>query len=172
MVANALAALAAWYAFELPIEKGIAAVASYRGFKGRLQVHQLSNGVRLIDDSYNANPSSMRAAIDALKNLKGATLLVLGDMAELGAKEKALHAQIGAYAAAHGVSSLYAVGKLMANAVDAFGIGANHYDSQDELIRALLADIPPNSAILVKGSRSAAMDRVVTALLNMEETAC
>jgi UDP-N-acetylmuramoyl-tripeptide--D-alanyl-D-alanine ligase len=114
----------------------------------------------------------MRAAIDALKNLKGATLLVLGDMAELGAKEKALHAQIGAYAAAHGVSSLYAVGKLMANAVDAFGIGANHYDSQDELIRALLADIPPNSAILVKGSRSAAMDRVVAALLNMEETAC
>ncbi|WP_211160755.1 UDP-N-acetylmuramoyl-tripeptide--D-alanyl-D-alanine ligase [Marinobacterium sp. LSUCC0821] len=172
MVANALAALAAWYALELPIEKGIAAVETYRGFKGRLQVHQLSNGVRLIDDSYNANPSSMRAAIDALKNLKGATLLVLGDMAELGAKEKALHAQIGAYAAAHGVSSLYAVGRLMAYAVDAFGIGANHYDSQEELIRALLADIPPNSAILVKGSRSAAMDRVVTALLNMEETAC
>lgn len=169
MVANALAALCAWYALELPIPAGIAALQQYRGFKGRLQVHQLGAGIRLIDDSYNANPASMRAAIDALKTLRGTTILVVGDMAELGADEEALHAQIGAYAAAHGVSSLYAVGPLMAEAVDAFGIGADHFATHEDLIQALKRDVPANSAILVKGSRSAAMDRVVTALLEMEE---
>ncbi len=169
MVSNALAALAAWVASGQSIVSAIEPLQSYRGFKGRLQVHSLQPTLALIDDSYNASPSAVKAAIDTLMSLEGEHLLVLGDMAELGADETALHSEIGRYAKQQGVERLIATGPLMANAVAAFGDGATHFASRDEIITELTNNLPKEGALLVKGSRSAAMDRVVDALLEMEK---
>ncbi|NRP59933.1 UDP-N-acetylmuramoyl-tripeptide--D-alanyl-D-alanine ligase [Marinobacterium sp. xm-d-564] len=169
MVFNALAALAAWVASGQPIASAIKPLQNYTGFKGRLQVHSLKPSLALIDDSYNASPSAVKAAIDTLMTLDGEHLLVLGDMAELGADAEALHSEIGRYAKQQGVDRLMATGPLMANAVSAFGEGASHFASRDELITELTHNLPKEGALLVKGSRSAAMDRVVDALIEMEK---
>lgn len=169
MVSNALAAIAAWVASGQSIISAIEPLQSYTGFKGRLQVHSLSSALTLIDDSYNASPSAVKAAIDTLMTLDGEHLLVLGDMAELGRDEVALHAEIGRYAKQQGVGRLMATGPLMTNAVNAFGDGAEHFESRDALISKLINNLPIEGALLVKGSRSAAMDRVVDALIEMEK---
>ena len=169
MVSNALAALAAWVASGQSIVSAIEPLQSYTGFKGRLQVHSLKPSLALIDDSYNASPSAVKAAIDTLMTLDGEHLLVLGDMAELGSDEVALHTEIGRYAKQQGVERLMATGPLMANAVSAFGEGADHFMTREELISELTNNLPKEGALLVKGSRSAAMDRVVDALLEMEK---
>jgi UDP-N-acetylmuramoyl-tripeptide--D-alanyl-D-alanine ligase len=121
----------------------------------------------LIDDTYNANPTSMAAAIDVLAELPGERWLVVGDMGELGAEAAALHAEMGAHARVRGVDRLYACGTLSAAAVDAFGGDARHFADQGELIDGLLGDLgackaPPT--LLIKGSRRMAMERVVAAL--------
>ena len=101
--------------------------------------------------------------------LEGEHLLVLGDMAELGSDEVTLHLEIGRYAKQQGVERLMATGPLMANAVSAFGEGANHFASREDLVTELKNNLPSEGALLVKGSRSAAMDRVVDALIEMEK---
>jgi UDP-N-acetylmuramoyl-tripeptide--D-alanyl-D-alanine ligase len=169
MVSNALAAMAAWVASGQSIVSGIEPLESYTGFKGRLQVHSLKPTLALIDDSYNASPSAVKAAIDTLMTLEGEHLLVLGDMAELGSDEVTLHLEIGRYAKQQGVERLMATGPLMANAVSAFGEGANHFASREDLVTELKNNLPSEGALLVKGSRSAAMDRVVDALIEMEK---
>ena len=169
MVSNALAAVSAWVASGQSILSAIEPLQSYTGFKGRLQVHSLTPSLTLIDDSYNASPSAVKAAIDTLMTLEGEHLLVLGDMAELGRDEVALHAEIGRYAKQQRVDRLMASGPLMANAVAAFGEGADHFESRDELITNLIDNLPKEGALLVKGSRSAAMDRVVDALIEMDK---
>ncbi len=169
MVSNALAAMAAWVASGQSVVSAIEPLESYTGFKGRLQVHSLDSAVTLIDDSYNASPSAVKAAIDTLMTLGGEHLLVLGDMAELGSDEVALHTEIGRYAKQQGVERLMATGPLMANAVLAFGDGAEHFASREDLVTELTNNLPKEGALLVKGSRSAAMDRVVDALIEMEK---
>ena len=118
----------------------------------------------LIDDSYNANPGSLLAAIDLLAALDGERWLVLGDMRELGADGAAMHAQAGARARAAGIARLYALGPLSASAAEAFGDGARHFDTHTALADALCADLHGAARLLVKGSRGSAMDRVVDAL--------
>lgn len=141
-----------------------------RSVAGRLVTHRLSNGAVLIDDSYNANPGSLNAAIDTLaaaskSNAAGESWLVLGDMRELGADALALHAEAGRRAKAAGIARLYAFGPLSAAAVEAFGAGAEHFDTHAALADALRAALKPDVRILVKGSRGSAMDRIVNALL-------
>jgi UDP-N-acetylmuramyl pentapeptide synthase len=158
-VRNALAAAAAAHAVGIDtktIEQGLAA---FRPYTGRLQVKQARGGATLIDDTYNANPDSVRAAIDVLASCPGPTVLVLGDMGEVGAQGAEFHREVGAYARAKGIASLLALGEAARDAVRAFGPGARHFDKLEELI----ANVNGKS-ILVKGSRFMKMERVVAAL--------
>ncbi|WKN23329.1 UDP-N-acetylmuramoyl-tripeptide--D-alanyl-D-alanine ligase [Azotobacter vinelandii] len=167
-VANALAAAAAAHALGMPLVGIRAGLESLQPVKGRAVAQFAPSGVRVIDDSYNANPASMRAAIDILAGFSGRTLLALGDMGELGAWAEEGHRQVGAYAAGK-VDALYAVGPLMTHAVAAFGKGGRHFADQAGLLEALCSEQHPDTTILIKGSRSAAMDKIVSALCGSSE---
>ncbi|WP_278938395.1 UDP-N-acetylmuramoyl-tripeptide--D-alanyl-D-alanine ligase, partial [Pseudomonas helleri] len=161
-VANALAAAAAAHALGVSlfgIKTGLEAV---QPVKGRAVAQVTGTGLRIIDDTYNANPTSMCAAVDILAAFSGRTVLVLGDIGELGEWAEQGHREVGAYAADK-VSALYAVGPLMAHAVAAFGHQARHFANQADLITALRTEHEKNTTILIKGSRSAAMENVVAA---------
>ena len=164
-VMNALAAAAVAHALEVPLATIKQGLESASAVQGRLVRHALPGGWTLIDDSYNANPGSTRAAIDTLAAEGNETWLVLGDMRELGPTARQLHAQIGEYARDLGIARLFAVGELSRASVDAFGPGAKHYENQEELIAVLAAQVRAGVTMLVKGSRGSAMDRVVKALL-------
>ena len=161
-VANALAAAAAAHALGVASEHVVSGLQALQPVSGRGVVQVLGNGVRLIDDSYNANPASIHAATDVLASFSGRTLLVLGDMGELGQWAEQSHADVGRYAAGK-VDALLAVGPLMKHAVEAFGAGGRHFVDQQSLIEALRLE-QGDTTILIKGSRSAAMDKVVAAL--------
>ena len=163
-VQNALAAAACAVALGVPfalIKQGLEAAPSV---KGRLQRYAMPGGWTLIDDSYNANPGSAAAAISTLASEGGEAWLVLGDMRELGADARSLHAQTGKLAHDSGIARLYTVGELSAAAAKAFGAKAKHFDSQKSLIAALASDVKPGIRVLVKGSRGSAMEHVVHAL--------
>jgi len=162
-VQNALAAAAAAHAFGLPIEAIGQGLESVQPVKGRTVAQVTGDGIRVIDDTYNANPTSMCAAIDILAGFSGRTVLVLGDIGELGQWAEEGHRQVGAYALGK-VDVLYAVGPNMVHAVNAFGANARHFGTQLDLIAALSAEKGKNTTILIKGSRSAAMENVVAAL--------
>jgi UDP-N-acetylmuramoyl-tripeptide--D-alanyl-D-alanine ligase len=164
-VANALAATAMAIAAGATLAAIVAGLSTAVGVAGRQQTHVLENGARLIDDSYNANPGSVAAAIQTLAARPGERWLVLGDMRELGVGEGALHAQVGQAARAARIDRLYTVGALSAAAARAFGAAARHFDSQAALSEALAKDLRCGTTCLVKGSRGSRMDRVVSALL-------
>ena len=136
-----------------------------RSVAGRLVTHRLGNGAILIDDSYNANPGSLNAAIDTLAAAGGSNWLVLGDMRELGVDAQALHAEAGRRAKAAGIARLFTLGPLSAAAAEAFGAGAQHFDSHEALADALGDALTSDVRVLIKGSRGSAMDKVVRALL-------
>jgi len=169
-VANALAAAAAAHALGMPLVGIQSGLESLQPVKGRAVAQLAPNGIRVIDDSYNANPASMCAAIDILAGFSGRTVLVLGDMGELGAWAEEGHRQVGAYAAGK-VDTLYAVGPLMAHAVAAFGDKGRHFADQASLLEALRREQHLDTTILIKGSRSAAMDKIVSALCGSSEEA-
>ncbi|TRX76281.1 UDP-N-acetylmuramoyl-tripeptide--D-alanyl-D-alanine ligase [Pseudomonas mangiferae] len=162
-VANALAAAAAAHALGIPAAAVGAGLESLQPVAGRAASRLARNGQRVIDDTYNANPASICAAIDILAALPGRTVLVLGDIGELGEWAEQGHRDVGAYAAGK-VDALYAVGPLMAHAVETCGATARHFPDQASLIDALRAEQDIDTTILIKGSRSAAMERVVAAL--------
>lgn len=162
-VANALAAAAAAHAMGVSLFGIATGLNAVQPVKGRTVAQLARNGMRVIDDTYNANPTSMCAAVDILAGFSGRTVLVLGDIGELGDWAEQGHRDVGAYAAGK-VSALYAVGPMMAHAVTAFGAHARHFASQAELIAALDVEQDPNTTILIKGSRSAAMENIVAAL--------
>ena len=169
-VSNALAATAAAYALGVPLVGIRQGLENLQPVKGRAVARLAANGVRVIDDTYNANPVSMCAAVDILAAFPGRTVLVLGDMGELGEWAEQGHRDVGAYAAGK-VSALFAVGPLMRHAVDAFGAEGRHFADQASLLAALADERGPSTTLLIKGSRSAAMDRVVAALCaSTEET--
>ena len=165
-VMNALAASAVAMALGVPLTTIRAGLEAASSVDGRLMRHTHASGAVLIDDSYNANPGSFAAAIATLASEGGERVLVMGDMAELGADAERLHAEVGALAKRSGIQRLRAVGKLSRAAVDAFNGGALHYADQAQLIEALRKELRPNVSLLVKGSRSSAMDRIVDALLD------
>lgn len=162
-VQNALGAAAAASAMGVTLAGIVAGLDAVQPVKGRTVAQLAKAGMRVIDDTYNANPSSMCAAIDILAGFCGRTVLVLGDIGELGDWAIEGHRQVGDYARGK-VDALYAVGPFMAHAVSAFGAGATHFASQAELIAALEAEQGSNTTILIKGSRSAAMENIVAAL--------
>lgn len=168
-VRNALAAGAMALAAGAPFEAVVKGLQDARPVSGRQDPKRLPDGTVLIDDSYNANPGSVAAAIDALAAacaLDGRnSLLVLGDMAELGDGAEALHADIGRRAKAAGLAQLWTCGRLSRAAADAFGPDARHFDDRQALVSALLPVLDGSQRVLVKGSRSSAMDTVVNALL-------
>ncbi len=167
-VRNALAAAAMAMAVGATLAQVRDGLAAVQGVAGRLASHRLRCGATLVDDSYNANPGSLAAAIDTLAETGGEAWLVLGDMRELGADEAALHAEAGARARAAGIARLYALGPLSAHAVQAFGEGARQFDAHAALADALWADLRAGTTVLVKGSRGSAMDKIVAALLQRD----
>ena len=163
-ILNALAAAAVALALDVPLDMIVDGLEQAAGVPGRLLQQRARGGWRVIDDSYNANPSSMAAAIETLSLATGERWLVLGDMAELGADAARMHAAVGALAQERGIEHLFAVGPLGAGAVAAFGAGAEHFQDKSVLIAALRQRIHAGVTCLVKGSRSAAMEQVVTSL--------
>ena len=176
-VLNALAASALALAAGAPFAAIVEGLRHAEPVKGRQIAHILANGAVLIDDSYNANPGSVAAAIATLVQASGEPWLVLGDMKELGDGAAQLHAEMGLRAKQAGLDRLWTIGELSREASASFGTGARHFLDQETLIAALRSELHSGVRCLVKGSRSSAMDNVVAALLaetvltkNVEET--
>lgn len=163
-VRNALAATAAAVAMGVPLEAVVSGLQAYGGVKGRLQRKPGKQGATLIDDTYNANPASMRAAIDVLAACKGKRVLVLGDMGELGADALPMHGEIGAYAKKAGLDTLLVLGEMSKEMAAGFGDGARHFESPETLAETLQEQLSADTTVLVKGSRFMRMERVVNLL--------
>ncbi len=163
-VMNALAAAACAHAAGITAEAVGRGLTAFRPYTGRLQVKKASDGMTVIDDSYNANPDSVRAAIDVLCGTSGRTILVLGDMGEVGDDGPDFHSEIGRYARERGVSNVLALGESTAHTVAAYGEGARHFATIEDLEQALERMRDPATTVLVKGSRFMRMERVVASL--------
>ena len=161
---NALSAAAATLAAGVTLDAVAQGLTQFCGVSGRLQWKQARNGARVIDDTYNANPDSMRAALDVLHQYPS-RWFVMGDMGELGADAEAMHINVGLYARQQGVQHFYALGEHAQAAADAFGAGALHFSSVDALVAALQQATGANDVVLVKGSRFMRMERVVNGLV-------
>ena len=158
---NALAASTAAIALNVPLAIIAAGLENFGGVPGRLERKKGLHGSEVIDDTYNANPASLRAAISVLAEADGKRVLVMGDMGELGRDAEILHAEIGAEAHRVGIERLYALGALSGNAVREFGSGAQHFEHIENLLEALEKELDANTTVLVKGSRFMKMERVV-----------
>lgn len=158
---NALAATAAAIVLNIPLETIAAGLEKFNGVAGRLQRKVALHGAILIDDTYNANPASLRAAISVLAQAGGKRILVMGDMGELGGDAATFHGEIGAEARRAGIEKLYALGTLSGNAAREFGSGAQHFERIEDLQDALEKELGANTTVLVKGSRFMKMERVV-----------
>lgn len=166
---NALAAIASAIAAGAPLEGAVRALASFSPVAGRMQHKSMSDGTLLIDDTYNANPDSVRVAVDVLARMAGMRILVLGDMGEVGDNGPAMHVEVGNYAREQGLDALITLGEASRAAAAAFGVGAHACASVDEVVAALRGLRP--SCVLVKGSRFMRMERVVTAFSLNDGTA-
>ncbi len=171
-VSNALATAAAALACGLSLDDIAAGLADVQAVAGRLQRRAGRDGISLIDDAYNANPASVRAAIDVLRQCDGPRVLVLGDMLELGEQTQRAHSEVGRYARDSGIEQLVAVGDAARAAGEAFGAGAHCFASNADAIAATAAWSRGASTVLVKGSRGAAMEQILAALLPPEEPSC
>jgi len=167
---NALAATAVCLALDVPLAHIKTGLEMVKPVPGRLSLKHASAGWTVIDDTYNANPASLYAALRVLASQNGEPWLVMGDMKELGADSRKMHAELGDAARSLGVKRLFALGEASTAAVDAFGDKAVHYSSRDSLIEALREELRPGVACLVKGSRSMGMEHVVNAISNGYET--
>jgi UDP-N-acetylmuramoyl-tripeptide--D-alanyl-D-alanine ligase len=163
-IVNALGAASAASAAGASLDDIAAGLADFRAVSGRLQLKTGLRGSWIIDDSYNANPSSVRAGLEVLRALSGHTWLVLADMAELGEHTSDSHAHMGSYARVCGVKRLFAFGSQSTRAVETFGSGAEWFPDADSLIRRLQAELSPGITVLIKGSRVNRLERVVQAL--------
>ena len=167
-VKNALAATACALAAGAPlaaISAGLSAFVPVKGRSRALQLQAAGHALTLIDDSYNANPDSVRAAIDVLAELPGPRLLVLGDMGEVGDQGPAFHVEVGAHARERGIEQVFTLGAQSADAASAFGGGRHFGDDIEALKAAVMAALPGVSSVLVKGSRFMKMERVVQAIV-------
>lgn len=166
---NALAAATSAIALGVDLASIRAGLESMQPVKGRLLPRKGLHGGMVIDDTYNANPTSTAAAIQVLASLQGHKVLVLGDMGELGGDGATLHAQLGQQAAQLGIDAVYSLGELSAAACQVFGQAEHACHDLDALLKLLQADLQADSQVLVKGSRLARMERVVDALAVVTE---
>ena len=165
-VMNALAAAAVTVALGVSLDDIIKGLDAFGGVSGRLATTYTSSGACIINDTYNANPQSLYAAMDVLAAREGDTWLVLGDMAELGDDKEELHRKAGEQARALGIRHLFATGDLARHAVESFGKDAQFFQDRQQLIEQLEQGITGDSVVLVKGSRSMGMEQIVNALLD------
>lgn len=163
-VMNALAATATTLALNINLNAIKTGLENVRAIPGRLHQHILANGVRIIDDTYNANPESVTAAIHTLAELNGNNIFILGDMGELGSNAVSLHVTIGETAKKAGIHHLFTLGKLSENATKQFGKDGIHFTEREKLIEALQPYLQPNTNILIKGARSMRMEKIVAML--------
>lgn len=163
-VRNALAATAATLAAGASLDDVVTALSAFSGPKRRLQMRVALKGAVMLDDTYNANPDSVRAGIDVLTAAPGRTILVLGDMGEIGDMAAQCHDEIGGYAKSQGVDYLLGLGEHAAVAVANFGAGGEHFTRAEDLIRALEKLLAPDVVVLVKGSRFMKMERIADAI--------
>ncbi|WP_287831042.1 UDP-N-acetylmuramoyl-tripeptide--D-alanyl-D-alanine ligase [Idiomarina sp.] len=176
-VKNALAASAAALEVGMSAEEIATGLANVAPVKGRLTPMQLTENVTVIDDTYNASVASTKAALDLLGSYQGTTIMVLGDMAELGAEARAYHEEVGDHAIQAGISKFFTLGVLSQSASEVFnGRGGKHFSSFATLVDEILQTITQRSVsehvtVLVKGSRSSHMERVVNALQEHYESA-
>jgi UDP-N-acetylmuramoyl-tripeptide--D-alanyl-D-alanine ligase len=162
---NALAAAAGACALGIPLQAVQAGLERFSGVEGRLTTLDGHNSATVIDDTYNANPDSVKAAIRVLAASKPPRYLVLGDMGELGENAGQMHREMGTYALGAGIEKLYALGDLGRETAAAFGAGAAHFSTADELVSSLRPLLGPHATVLVKGSRFMKMERVVAKLV-------
>ena len=162
---NALAAAAAACALEIPLETIRRGLEEFAGVEGRLRTFTGHNSATIIDDTYNANPDSVKAAIRVLAARPTPRVLVLGDMGELGANAPDMHREVGEFARKAGVEKLFVLGELSREAAKAFGAQAVHFGSADDLASSLQPLLTPQTTVLVKGSRFMKMERVVEKLV-------
>ena len=165
-VKNALAATACALAAGVPLAAVAQGLVAFEPVKGRsraLVLHTATGEITLVDDTYNANPDSVRAAIDVLAELPAPRLLVLGDMGEVGNQGPEFHAEVGRYAAECGIEALYTLGDLCVHSTKAFG-SARHFEDMDSLLASVTAQVGQFRSVVVKGSRFMKMERVVQAL--------
>ncbi|HEX8962114.1 MAG TPA: UDP-N-acetylmuramoyl-tripeptide--D-alanyl-D-alanine ligase, partial [Rhodocyclaceae bacterium] len=166
---NALAATAAAMVAGAGLDAVRRGLESFRPVKGRLQTRRGIDGATVIDDTYNANPDSVGAAIDVLASFPGRRVLVLGDMGEVGDKAGQYHDEVGGHAKSMGIDRLLALGDHAAAAVHNFGEGAEHFGRVEDLVAALRPELAAGVTVLVKGSRFMRMERVVQAITEQGE---
>ena len=164
-VMNALAAAACCVSLDISLQAIKNGLENIRSIRGRLEIKIGRKQVRIIDDTYNANPVSLDAAVKTLCSFDGPHYIVLGDMGELGDKAKKFHKEVGTLAKTRKVDGLFTIGDLSINASNNFGEGAFHFDNHDDLGKSLMKTLDKDSTVLVKGSRSMEMERVVDALM-------
>jgi len=169
-VANALAAMAAAISLGATLDNCQKGLQDLSQIDGRLRLLAGLNGSQIIDDSYNANPASLKAAMEVLQSFPGVRVLVLGDMAELGDEATSAHQETGRQARAMGLDAVYATGEFSRFSAEAFGEGGRHFSTRDELADALAKEISSQWTLLVKGSRSAAMETIVKILQPKEQS--
>ena len=167
-VRNALAAIACTLAIGVAPDAIVRGLQAFAPVSGRLQRKTAANGALVIDDTYNANPDSVRAAIDVLAQFSAPRILVLGDMGEVGNEGRQYHEEIGAYARTNGIEHVFTLGDLARHTASACGAQAAHYDSVQALNDALAAILDADATVLVKGSRFMKMERVVQHLLGQQ----
>jgi UDP-N-acetylmuramoyl-tripeptide--D-alanyl-D-alanine ligase len=163
-VANALAAVAAGLACGISLTEIRDGLESLRPVDGRLRTSRSPAGATLVDDCYNANPGSVRAAVDMLAGCPGRRTLVLGAMRELGERSAALHREVGEYARGARIDRLWGAGPELVDCVAAFGAGGRHFDDRAALLDALPGEFGEGDTVLIKGSRSTGMEAVLHAL--------
>ncbi len=169
---NALAAIAAAHALEIDIEAMVVGLSELRPVAGRLCPLAGRDGVRIIDDTYNANPESVVAAMGVLAGAPGRRVLLLGDLAELGPDSERLHGELGVEARRSGLDALFTLGDTSSHASAAYGAGATHFSELSGLVNKVREFVRAGDTVLVKGSRGARMERVVSALVDEEKMAC
>lgn len=165
-VRNALAAVACTYAAGVSLEQIKLGLDTFAPVSGRLQKKQAANGAVVIDDTYNANPDSVRAAIDVLSKAAAPRVLVLGDMGEVGTQGREFHEEVGAYAQDKGIETVLVTGELAAHI---HGAKVRHFENFGELLSAVDAAVSPDATVLIKGSRFMKMERVVQHLIGSQQ---
>ncbi|MEV4779923.1 UDP-N-acetylmuramoyl-tripeptide--D-alanyl-D-alanine ligase [Burkholderia sp. LMU1-1-1.1] len=165
-VRNALAAVACTYAAGIALEKIKLGLDTFAPVSGRLQKKAAANGAVVIDDTYNANPDSVRAAIDVLSKAAAPRVLVLGDMGEVGTQGREFHEEIGAYAHSKGIEQVLVTGELASHMK---GGAIRHFEQFGDLLAAVEAAVAPNATVLIKGSRFMKMERVVQHLIGSQQ---
>lgn len=176
---NAVAAVAAVHCLDVQNDSVVKGLEAILPVPGRLEKKAGVKGAAVIDDSYNANPDSVKSAVDVLSTCSGKRYLVLGDMAELGSGSEAMHVQVGEYAQRNGIDALWTTGKLTPALQSAFNkahnkdlqVAGGHFDSHDALASNLYEHLDDDVTVLVKGSRSARMELVVEALVDSSANA-